>query len=71
MKYLRFDPDCWFTLLVLLFVLEILKEKSSKIDESTGHFQSFFFSFHIRPQTADPKSEKNPVNELIETIWQK
>ena len=30
-----------FTLLALLFVLEILKKKK-KVNQSTGHFQSFF-----------------------------
>ena len=32
MKYLKINTDCWFTLLVLLFVMEILK-KSSKNDQ--------------------------------------
>ena len=41
----RFNTDCWFTLLVLLFYLEILKKKSFENDQSTGHFQSFFCCF--------------------------
>ena len=50
--------DCWFTLLVLLFVLEILKKKE-------GLFQSFFL-----PPSPNPKSDKkNPVNQLIEIFW--
>ena len=39
------NTDCWFTLLVLLLVMEILKKnnkKSSENDQLTGHFQSFF-----------------------------
>ena len=37
-------------------------KKSSENDQSTGHFQSFFFFFF---RLLDPKSEKNPVNQLI------
>ena len=33
------------------------------MDQSSGHFQSLFF----RPP--DPKSEKNPVNQLIKKFW--
>ena len=60
-----------FTLLVLLFFLEILikkkssEKKSSENNQSTGHFQSFFFS------SPDPKSEKNPENQLIKKFWPK
>ena len=51
MKYLKINSvtDCWFTLLVLLFFLEILK-KSSENDQLTGHFQSFFILFFSSPQ---------------------
>ena len=80
-KTLRSSTDCWFTLIILLFVLEILKkekkalEKSSENDQSTGHFLSFFFFFsagHFQSfffaffRLPNPKSEKNiPVNQLI------
>ena len=40
-------------------------EKSSENDQSTGHFQSFFFV----PSTINLK--KNPVNQLIKKIWPK
>ena len=43
-----------FTLLVLLFILEIFKKKSSENDRSSGHFQIFFRIFFV----LDPKSEK-------------
>ena len=49
-NYEIFNTDFWFTLLVLLFVLEIFKKKkkkSSENDQSTGHFQSFFFFFFV------------------------
>ena len=38
MKYLIFNTDCWFTLVGLLFVLEIFKKKkkSSEKDQSTS-----------------------------------
>ena len=43
--------------------MEILKKKkSSENDQSTGHFQSFLIYF-FGPH--DPRSEKNPVNQLI------
>ena len=35
---------CWFILLDLPFVLEILK-KSSENDQLTGHFTAFFLYF--------------------------
>ena len=54
MKYLK-NTGCWFTSLVLLFGLEILK-KNSENDQLTGHFQSFFF--FSSPHSPDPKSEK-------------
>ena len=41
--------------------MEILKN-SSENDQSTGHFQSFFFLFFRPP---DPKSEIFPVNQII------
>ena len=54
MKYIYlFNTDCWFTLLVLLFVLLKKTQKNSENDHLTGHFQSFFF--HL---TTNPKSEK-------------
>ena len=34
-------------------------------DQSTGHFQSFFFFSFFLFRTPDPKSEKNLVNQLI------
>ena len=40
------------------------EKKSSENDQSTGHFQSFFPFFSI----PDPKSEKNPVNQLIKNL---
>ena len=71
--------DCWFTLLVLLFVLEISKkeEKSSENDQLTGHFQSFFFLvnwsfselfffFFLPP---DPKSEKKSCKSTNNKYW--
>ena len=77
MNFLKiFNTDCWFTLLVLLFIMEILKKKkalkmkkSSKNDQSTtGHFQSFFSSFFVL------NLKKNPVNQLIKKklalLWQ-
>ena len=58
---LKLITDCWFyTLLVLLFVLEIFKKKLKKKISffifllSTDHFQSFFYIFFRPP---DPKSE--------------
>ena len=56
---LRFHTDCWFTLIVLLFVLDIKKKKTLKMTSQLVIFRAFFF----RPP--DPKSEKNPVNQLI------
>ena len=52
---LRFNTDCWFTLLGLLFFLELLKKTGKKSSENyqlTGHLQSCFFI------PSDPKSEK-------------
>ena len=59
-----------FTSLVLLFYSGDIKKKkssenekkkkSSENDQSTGHFQSFFFV----PSTLNLK--KNPVNQLID-----
>ena len=69
-----------FTLLVLLFFLEILKKKALKkkalkkissenFQISSENFQSFF-SFFSRP--LDPKSEKKiPINQLIKQFWPK
>ena len=70
-----------FTLLVftVFFFLEILKKKkkksfekkkkkkkkSSENDQSTGHFQSFFFLF-FRP--LDPKSEKKSRKSINKKI---
>ena len=39
-----------------------LKIKSSENDQSTGNFQSVF---HLFLFVLDPRSEKNPVNQLI------
>ena len=43
-------------------------KKSSENDQLTGHFQSFFIYFFV---PSDPKSEKNPVNQLIKKFWPK
>ena len=58
MKYFHnvgstYELKCWFTLLVLLFVLGILQ-------------LIIFRAFVSVPP--DPKSEKNPVNELIKIL---
>ena len=42
----------------------------------TSHFQSFFFFTFFAPPPPptpipDPKSEKNPVNQLFTKIWSK
>ena len=42
-----------------------LKMKSSENDQLTGHFQSFFIYFFPSP---DPKSEKNPINQLTKNF---
>ena len=60
-NYERFNTDCWYTLLVLLFVVEILK-KSSESDQLTGHFQSLFF-------VPDPKSEKKSRKSTNKKFW--
>ena len=39
------------------------RQKSPEKDQPTGHFQSFFAS------SPDPKSENNPVNQLVKTVW--
>ena len=51
-NYERFNADCWFTLLVLLFFLEKLKQK-------------LFIPFFLDP---DPKSEKNSGKSTNKTI---
>ena len=38
---------------------------TKKALNSTGHFQSFF----VPPPPPDPKSDKNPVNQLIKKFW--
>ena len=49
-----------------IFSGDIKENKSSENDQSTGHFQSFFFFI------PDPKSEKKiPVNQLIKNLWPK
>ena len=79
MKYLKFSTDCWFTLLVLLFVLEILKKLQKALKMTSKYwsfselfkkkkFNKFYFPFFRSP---DPKSKKIPVNQLIKKIWPK
>ena len=72
---LKLITDCWFyTLLVLLFVLEILKKKiKEKISFfifllSTDHFQIIFFYF-FRP--IDPKSEIFSRKSTNKYFWPK
>ena len=38
-----------------------------KKKQLTGHFQSFCIYFFF--SSPDPKSEKNPVNQLIKKFW--
>ena len=69
-----FNTDCWFTLLVLLFVLEILKKeiKSSENDQLTGHFNQLtghFQTFFILFSSPTLKLKKNPVNQLVKNFW--
>ena len=49
--------------------MEILKKKKKKALKMTSQlviFRAFLFIF-FRPH--DPRSEKNPVNQLIKEIW--
>ena len=49
-----------------------MKKKSSENDQLTGHFQSSFIHFQsFFFSSPDPKSEKNPVNQLIKIFWHK
>ena len=55
-------------LLVLLFVLEILKKKSSENEQLTGHFQSSFFLSKSEKEKSFfffLNLKKNPVNQQI------
>ena len=63
LKYLKINTECWLTLLVLLFVLEIVKKttkKSLKMTSKLVIFRAFFV-----PKTLNLK--KNPVNQLIKS----
>ena len=66
MKILKINTDCWFALLVLLFVLEILKKSSEnekkkalkmkknkalKMTIQLVIFRAFFLFFFLSPQT--------------------
>ena len=75
---LKLITDCWFyTLLVLLFVLEILKKKfkEKKISFfifllSTDHFQSFFLIFFFVPPTLNLKkiSRKSTIKKILALV---
>ena len=62
MKYFKIlIQTVGFNLLVLLFVLDI-KKKSSENDQTS---QLVIFRAFFVPPPSDPKSEKNPLNQLI------
>ena len=76
MKYLKCYTDCWFTLLVLLFVLEIKKNNNNNLKWSVNWL---FLEFFL-PQPSNPKSEKKSgkstnknnsgLNMICASLWE-
>ena len=63
MKFKDLIQTAGLLLLVLLFVLEI--KKSSENDQSTGHFQSFFFiTLNLKKN-----SSKSSNKKILGLIW--
>ena len=68
-NYEIFNTDCWFTLLDLLLVLEILNINKAQTMTSLLVIWSLSELF-FRP--LDPKSEKKiPINQIIKKFWPK
>ena len=46
-----------------------MKKKALKMTSQLVIFRAFLFIFFHPPLPPDPKSEKNPVNQLIKKFW--
>ena len=70
MKIMRFNTDCWFTLLVLLFALEmhVFKKKKKLENDQTSQLVIFRAFFSVRP---NPKSGKKSCISQIKKFWPK